>query len=228
MTDGTPEQQPLLASPSRDHDPENPVGSREPTKTQTWREWTAEVLESPPLHKTVIALVVIDSACVLADLSYSFLSEDCTPPEGPDTPTWLKVLSQISLGIDTFFLIEIPLTLWSLGINYYNPCSGVPHASLHLFDATVILATFALEVVLRGREQELAGLLIILRLWRLVKLIQGIAVSAGEIEEEQAKELEETQQELKGTIVALTEARRENQYLRSRLATLEGQSSSGS
>jgi voltage-gated hydrogen channel 1 len=54
-----------------------------------------------------------------------------------------------------------------------NPFGSVPHASLHLFDAIIILVTFALEVFLGGKEQELAGLLIIFRLWRLVKLVGG-------------------------------------------------------
>ena len=101
------------------------------------------------------------------------LSDTCTPVEGPDAPVWLEVLSHISLGITTLFLIEIPVTLWAMGPKYYNPFGPFPHASLHLFDALVILGTFILEFVLRGRERELAGLLIILRLWRLVKLVGG-------------------------------------------------------
>ncbi|EMD38435.1 hypothetical protein CERSUDRAFT_105032 [Gelatoporia subvermispora B] len=218
------EEDPLLSSLPRYNDPENPGGTDEPDKQQTWREWTAEMLESPPLHKTVIALVIIDSACVLADLSYTFLSESCTPVEGPEAPLWLNILAHISLAINTFFLIEIPLTIWSQGLGFYNPRSRVPHASLHLFDAIVILTTFTLEVVLRGREQELAGLLIILRLWRLVKLVQGIAVSAGELEEGQARVFEETREELEQVIVALTEARKENQSLKSRIVALEGAS----
>ena len=51
-----------------------------------------------------------------------------------------------------------------------------PYAALHLFDAVVVLATFVLEVVLRGRERELAGLLVLLRLWRLVKLVGGASL----------------------------------------------------
>lgn len=50
----------------------------------------------------------------------------------------------------------------------------------------------------------------------------GIAVSAGELEEGQARVLEETREELEQVIVALTEARKENQYLKSRIVTLEG------
>lgn len=113
-----------------------------------------------------------DAACVLADLGYTVLSTGCTP-EGPESPLWLQVLSHISLAITTFFLVEIPLSVWAFGAQYYNPFGQVLHAKLHLFDALIILTTFVLEVVLRGRERELAGLLIILRLWRLVKLVGG-------------------------------------------------------
>lgn len=119
------------------------------------------------------AQVVTDSVCVLADLAYTVLSDTCTPVEGPEAPIWLNILSRISLAITTLFLAEIPVTLWAMGPNFYNPVGSFPHASLHLFDAFVIVATFVLEVVLRGRERELAGLLIILRLWRLVKLVGG-------------------------------------------------------
>ncbi len=83
------------------------------------------------------------------------------------------MLSLISTVITTLFLIEIPLTIWSLGLEFYKPHGRVPHASLHLFDATIIITTFVLEVVLRGKERELAGLLITLRLWRLMKLVGG-------------------------------------------------------
>ena len=115
---------------------------------------------------------MIDSACVLADLSYTFLEENCVPDE--EQPLWLEVLSHISLAITTFFLVEIPVTIWAQGWGFYKPGGQAPHSSLHFFDAVVIITTFVLEVVLRGRERELAGLLIVLRLWRLVKLVQGM------------------------------------------------------
>ena len=85
----------------------------------------------------------------------------------------MAVLSYISLVITSLFLFEIPLTIWALGLQYLNPFGPVPHASLHLFDSIIIITTFVLEVVLRGKEQELAGLLVVLRLWRLVKLVGG-------------------------------------------------------
>lgn len=105
-------------------------------------------------------------------MGYAFLHDGCTPSAGP-APVWLEVLAHISLGITSFFLLEIPLTLWALGPRFYDPFGRVPHASLHLWDGFIIITTFVLEVVLRGKEQELAGLLVILRLWRLVKLVGG-------------------------------------------------------
>lgn len=106
------------------------------------------------------------------DLAYTLLTPGCEPI-GDSTPGWLEVLSLISTVITTLFLIEIPLTLWSLGFEFYNPYGPIPHASLHVFDALIIVTTFVLEVVLKGKERELAGLLIILRLWRLLKLVGG-------------------------------------------------------
>lgn len=114
---------------------------------------------------------------MLADLGYTLLTNTSCPGSGPEDelPLWLETLSHISLGITTFFLIEIPLQLWAFGPIFYNPFR-VLHGGLHLFDAVVILTTFVLEVVLKGRERELAGLLILLRLWRLVKLVGGQSI----------------------------------------------------
>jgi len=200
------EEQPLLA-----HDPETPHNK---AAKPSWRARTAHFLELPILHKSVIALIAIDAICVLADLAYTFLTPDCPAPENPE---WLEVLAHISLAITTIFLIEIPLSLWALGFQYLNPFGSAPHAPLHAFDALVIVTTFTLEVALRGREKELAGLLIILRLWRLVKLVGGVAVGVGEIDEATIEALEDTRRELKKTKVELATAQEENKKLKERL-----------
>lgn len=108
-----------------------------------------------------------------------------------------------------------------------------PHAALHAFDAVIILTTFVLEVALRGRERELAALLVILRLWRLVKLVggkysatdaepehiypTGVAVGAGELEEETARSLVETKIELERVQGELNDTRKENTLLKQRI-----------
>lgn len=57
-------------------------------------------------------------------------------------------------------------SLWSLGAHL-----DLADAGLHLFDAIVIVGTIIVETSLRGTERELAGLLVLLRLWRLIKLV---------------------------------------------------------
>jgi hypothetical protein len=132
----------------------------------------------------------------LIEVGYNFLRPPaCQQPEPSpelEQPTWLEVLLYISIGITSLFLVEIPLTLWAFGLRYYNPLAkDFPHSGnmargsidtstetielpgFHLFDAFVIITSFILDVALRGRERELAGLLILLRLWRLVKLVGG-------------------------------------------------------
>ncbi|KAG2367503.1 hypothetical protein BDR07DRAFT_1606143 [Suillus spraguei] len=218
------EQQPLLAFP---YEEENENVPTEPPKSTlgVWRENTSSILESRLFHTFVITLIVIDATCVLADLGYTVLSDTCSPLD--EGPAWLEVLATISLAITTVFLIEIPVTLWACGFGFYNPFSDVPHAVFHLFDAVIIITTFILEFFLEGSERELAGLLIILRLWRLVKLVGGIAVGAAELEEGIAKELEETRRQLDGTTTALAKARDENRKLRGRVAWLESGGSEG-
>ncbi|THH05451.1 hypothetical protein EW145_g4781 [Phellinidium pouzarii] len=240
MTGGTDEQRPLLGGV--DSDLENSADDQEhqvehnPLKP-TWREKTAETLESPTTHKLVIALIAIDASCVLADLIFTFLNPDCPPAPTPtpspsflssilltvedDQPAWLSVLAYISLAITTLFLAEIPLALWCFGTKYYTPRGGSPYGPLHLFDALVIITTFVLEAVLRGREREVAGLLVLLRLWRLVKLVGGIAVGAGELNEQLSDQLDEAQQQLRETSAQAARLENENSTLRSRLMTLE-------
>ncbi|KAJ7740711.1 hypothetical protein DFH07DRAFT_1064163 [Mycena maculata] len=199
------EQEPLLPTTTQSDNAE--VLSR--------RERTAEFLESRPLHKFIIFLIAVGASpsqlCVLADLGYAFLHETCTPSPSPDL-AWLEVLATISISITSFFLVEIPITLWALGPRFYNPFGRVPHAALHLFDAFIIITTFILEFVLRGKEKELAGLLIILRLWRLVKLVGGVSVGVGEIGEQDAVRAAEAEEQLAAV-------KKENADLRARLAT---------
>lgn len=178
------------------------------------REKIATVLESRRLHQTVITFITVDAVCVLADLTYTFLHDSCNGSE--EDPEWLKAFSTVSLTITSLFLVEIPLTIYAFGIQFYNPLGSRLHSGLHFFDALVIIITFILEAVLRGKEQELAGLLVILRLWRLVKLVGGVAVGAGEINEETDKELWEAREKVKALQNRVQQLEEENTQLQTR------------
>ncbi|KXN85475.1 Voltage-gated hydrogen channel 1 [Leucoagaricus sp. SymC.cos] len=185
---------------------------------RVWQEQVGHIIESRRAHFFILFLLTVDVACVIADLGYSFLSTHCNEGHEPD-PTWLTVLVHVSLGITSIFLVEIILALFAFGPRYYNPFGNFPLAALHLFDAFVIITAFVLEVVLKGKEEELAALLIILRFWRIVKLVEGVAVGAGELTAEAAEELASTKEKLLHAQGELHASRNEIQRLRRRLLT---------
>lgn len=95
---------------------------------------------------------------------------------------------------------------------------------------------------MKGRELELASLLILFRLWRLVKLVSGsspsslsdtfhwlilshlptgVAIGVGETSEEDAKRLIGLDAELKASKEQLDTLKKENEILKERLAVLE-------
>ncbi|KAG8839574.1 hypothetical protein FRB91_006925, partial [Serendipita sp. 411] len=78
------------------------------------------------------------------------------------------------MAIASLFVLELPPTIWVFGFDYYNPWSGVQHATFHLLDAIIIILNFVF-MFLQGPAQEIGELLILLRIWRLVKLLGGVA-----------------------------------------------------
>lgn len=77
------------------------------------------------------------------------------------------------MAISCLFLLEIPAALFAFGPSYYNPWSDITHSTFHLIDAIIIIMNFTI-LFLQGPAQEVGELLILLRLWRLVKLLGGM------------------------------------------------------
>ena len=70
----------------------------------------------------------------------------------------------------------------------------------HCFDALIIVASFSLDVITRGIIEELGSLIIILRLFRFVKIVEELGLGESErLEEMEAKmaELERENSDLK-------------------------------
>jgi hypothetical protein len=67
----------------------------------------------------------------------------------------------------------------------------------HAFDATVIVAGFIVDVLLHGILEEVASLVIILRLWRFFKIIEEFSVGAEEQMDGLELRIEKLKRELK-------------------------------
>lgn len=90
----------------------------------------------------------------------------------------LALFGHLSLAIISIFMFEILLKIFAFGPGYF--WIGTPHWILHLVDAIIILTSFLLEIFLKGAEQELSSLLIVFRLWRVVKLTGTVAIEVSE------------------------------------------------
>lgn len=93
-------------------------------------------------------------------------------------------------------MLELLVSIWAFGWRYFN-------SRFHTFDAAVILAGFITDVLLHGVLEEIASLVVILRLWRFFKIIEEIGVGAEEqmaVLEGKIEELERENGELKEEI----------------------------
>ncbi|KAF9332887.1 hypothetical protein BG006_004223 [Podila minutissima] len=169
------------------------------------RHEVGEVIESKKAHKLILVLTVIDILLVILQIAASLLNLD----DSKEAQWILELFANISLGIVTFFVFEILLKLYAFGPGYF--WKGQPMGLLHLADAIIIIVSFLMEVFLSGAEQELGSLLIIFRLWRLIKLTSTVAIETTEHNHGAVKALEERVKELEHQ---LEESQAEVQRLR--------------
>lgn len=127
----------------------------------------AAALESMTMHCTIIFLVLLDLVVIMLDLVLADIykcEED--PPEAYErTENALLFISLTILGI---FVVEQLVKLVIFGIKYF-------FVFWHLFDAIIVITAFALELVLTGSAEAATPLLIVLRMWRIVRVGHAVA-----------------------------------------------------
>ncbi|KAK7555775.1 hypothetical protein IWX49DRAFT_82652 [Phyllosticta citricarpa] len=163
------------------------------------RQATQRFLSSKTGHYAVLLLVGLDVSCIFADFVIRlFLCEKRLPYTWNDG---LEALGIVSLVFSCLFMVELAASLWAFGLEHLK-------SPFHVFDALVILASFILDILLRGVIEEVASLVIVLRLWRIFKIIEELSVGA----QEQTEDLE-------ARIEGLED---ENRRLRSEVQRLKG------
>ncbi|KAG9069582.1 hypothetical protein KI688_010486 [Linnemannia hyalina] len=195
------------AIPTDDNDT-NPINASSEEDIST-RHQIGEILESKRAHILILTLTAIDVALVILQIAASLLHLDDTE----EAQWFLEILAHTSLAIVSFFVLEIVLKVYSFGLGFF--WTGNPHGILHLLDALIIIISFLLEVFLKGAEQELGALLIIFRLWRVVKLTGTVAIETVEHNQATVAALE---QRIKLLENELKESQSEVQRLRANTA----------
>ncbi|KAF9563772.1 hypothetical protein EC968_004715 [Mortierella alpina] len=162
------------AIPTSENDAAAAEESSEQSTLSKSRHHIGEIIESERAHVLIVSLTVIDILLVILQIGASLLHLD----DSKNAHWILELFAHASLAIVSFFVVEICLKVYAFGLGYF--WTGTPYGLLHLADAVIIIISFLLEVFLTGAEQELGALLIIFRLWRVVKLTGTVAIETAE------------------------------------------------
>ena len=84
------------------------------------------------------------------------------------------------------------------------------YSKFHVFDATVIVAGFIVDVLLHGAIEEAGSLVVIFRLWRVFKIIEEFGSAGADKMEELQERIEDLEREVKAS-------REENENLQVRV-----------
>ncbi|XP_065194473.1 voltage-gated hydrogen channel 1-like [Sycon ciliatum] len=118
--------------------------------------------------------------CEFHDGKKRCLSEDISPDIDP-----AYVLHIFGIVVLALFLVEIILKLYALGLEFF-------HHKLEVFDAFIVIISFSLDVAVSGNEDAWEGveLLILLRLWRVARIANGVIISVKKEAEKKAEHLQ--------------------------------------
>ncbi|TDH07849.1 hypothetical protein EPR50_G00110310 [Perca flavescens] len=161
----------------------------------TFRESLQRLYGSERFQVVVVCLVILDAIFVLAelliDLSVIKLEHGHLAPE---------VFHYLSLAVLTFFIVELLGKLYAYRLEFFQH-------KFEVFDGLVVVLSFVLDVVFIFHEDEFVGtgLLILLRLWRVARIINGILVSVKNRADHKLHKLKESYDQLVQRVTQLQE-----------------------
>ncbi|KAF2100543.1 hypothetical protein NA57DRAFT_74149 [Rhizodiscina lignyota] len=185
------EQQPLLESAHHELKPPKTFSHWLNPATKYvggTRHQVQRFLTSKYGHYSVLVLVTLDVSCIFAGtarlLSFVTLNWSRRNPQisylkhelshiGKGFEDALNVLGIVSLVFSCLFMVELLASIWAFGKDYLR-------SWFHIFDAVVIIVGFVVDVLLHGVLEEIASLVVVLRLWRVFKIIEELSAGAQE------------------------------------------------
>ncbi|XP_052800010.1 voltage-gated hydrogen channel 1-like isoform X2 [Mya arenaria] len=135
---------------------------------RTLRDRLKHLFSTNKFHVIVVCFVILDCLLVVAEL---LLDLKVFPSEANDSIA-PHVLHYCSISILGLFLIEILLRVIVFRLEFFKH-------KLEVFDAAIVIVSFALDILYRNNEgpESGVGLLIVLRLWRVTRIINGVILS---------------------------------------------------
>ncbi|KAK7087553.1 voltage-gated hydrogen channel 1-like [Littorina saxatilis] len=135
----------------------------------TLRQKLDVIIHSHKFQVAIVVLVILDVLLVLAELLFDL---EIVHLKGEHMKIVPEVLHYCSLSILSLFIVEIFVRIFVMRLAFFKH-------KLELFDALVVIVSFVLDIIFRDREDAASGvgLLVILRLWRVTRILNGIILS---------------------------------------------------
>ncbi|KAI0179196.1 hypothetical protein GGR52DRAFT_570093 [Hypoxylon sp. FL1284] len=146
------------------------------------QEATASLMNSRAKHWLVLVLIILDVAGILSDIFIALITCELDVEHDEWVAPTRRGLAILSLTLSSVFLVELIMSVFADGLRYFS-------SWLHTFDGIVIVVGFAVDLLEHNTAGEIASLIVILRLWRFVKIVDEFSVEAEERAEGQTEEL---------------------------------------
>jgi membrane protein implicated in regulation of membrane protease activity len=134
-------------------------------------------------------LIVLDVAGILTDIFIALITCELNREDEPWVAPTRQALTTFSLVMSCIFMVELGLSVFSDGAQFFS-------SWFHRLDAFVIVGSFAVDLLEHGVAEEIASLIVVLRLWRFVKIVQEFSVEQSEQTEELRRRIEELEKQL--------------------------------
>lgn len=191
----THDAQPLLGNERQNSNNDLHSSSSRSWDFDTIGNHVQRFLMSQTGHYAVLLLVSLDVACIFADLLISlFICEQRCGKDLDATKALVgaqEALKVVSLVFSCLFMAELIACVWAFGLKYASQsyhqqsgntdrCGSYFNSKFHCFDAAVILAGFVIDVCLTGVLEEVGSIVVVLRLWRVFKIVEEFSSGAEE------------------------------------------------
>ncbi|XP_077318131.1 voltage-gated hydrogen channel 1 [Lithobates pipiens] len=178
----------------KQQEPEEKTETPHPfTSSYTFRDALKWLFGCHKFHIVIVCLVILDALFVLIevllDLELLVDKVDHIIPE---------IFHYLSISVLSFFLLEIVGKLFAFRLEFF-------HHKFEVFDAVIVIISFIIDVVYITREDVFSavGLLILLRLWRVARIVNGVIMSVKSRAEEKINKLKAKQETLLARVFQL-------------------------
>ncbi|XP_078277448.1 voltage-gated hydrogen channel 1 [Rhinoraja longicauda] len=136
-------------------------------KFTSFRDALKWVFNANKFQIAVVCLVILDALFVFFELLM-----DLSVVEADKEKIAPQVFHYLSIIILTFFILELVGKLYAFRLEFF-------WHKFEVLDAVIVVVSFILDIVYISREDAFdgVGLLILLRLWRVARIINGILMT---------------------------------------------------